>query len=631
MGIVAENEFTIGYEAAGVVRRLGPGVNKFRIGDRVCFLNNGSYANRLQVPVGRAHILPDTMSFQNVLIHSAAGGVGLSSIQLAQYIGAEVFVTVGTEEKRKFLTDNYGIPESHIFSSRDNKFAKCILEATNGRGVDVIVNSLVGDLLDESWRICADGGTMVEIGKKDIVDRNMLSMEPFDRNCSFRAMDFSYTRDISDELIESGHIKPVHPITTFSFDEIPSALSYIRSGRHIGKVVISDGEKADIRIDVRPALRELTLKDDVSYLIVGGLKGLCGNLAIHMAKHGAKQIIVCSRSGLEDEGSKKTAANCLAYGCRIVEAKGDVADPALVREIFRTASPCIAGVIQGAMVLVDKPYETMTLEEYNAAIHAKIRGTWALHHVSLEQKTSLDFFTLLSSISGIVGKKGQSNYSAANTFLDSFAGYRQSLGLRANAVDLGLIEDVGYVAEQGGMDSHFDKRQWTPILEGTLRKILDCSILQQTSPVSEISSAQLITGIAFPLPDDSDLTREARFGYLFAQNASGVAGKEGGRGDETIRAFAMMHKSGADKTALSKLAVDLLVSQFTKILSLGSDMEPAKSLLSYGLDSLAAVELRNWVRMELGAELSLLDITNATSVLALGDKLVAKLPEIQVE
>lgn len=157
--------------------------------------------------------------------------------------------------------------------------------------------------------------------------------------------------------------------------------------------------------------------------------------------------------------------------------------------------------------------------------------------MSEEQTQPLDFFTLLSSISGIVGKKGQPNYSAANTFLGAFAKYRQSMGRRANAVDLGLIEDVGHVAEQGGMDSHFDKRQWTPIMEGTLRKILTYSILQQTAPMNAISSAQWITGIGFPLPDDSDLIREARFGHLFAQSASSGAGKEASQGDQTIRAF----------------------------------------------------------------------------------------------
>ncbi|KAL9121206.1 MAG: hypothetical protein Q9187_002242 [Circinaria calcarea] len=628
MGIVPENEYTLGYEAAGVIKRLGPGATKFKIGDRVCFLNNGSYANRLQVPVGRAHFIPNSMTFedaatipsvylasmyslfdianlkqgQSVLIHSASGGVGLSCIQLAQYMNAEIYVTIGTEEKRKFLADNYGIRQNRMFSSRNINFAKEILRATNNRGIDVIINSLTGEMLDKSWRVCAHGGTLVEIGKKDIIDRNMLSMEPFDRNCSFRAMDFSYTKDISDslitrlldqifDLVDAGHIKPIHPVTIFGFDDIPSALAYIRSGRHIGKVVISNRDKTDVQIPIRPAMRKLALRSDASYLIVGGLKGLCGNLAIHMAQHGARRIIVCSRSGISDEASKKTVMNCLAYGCEIVEGRGDVADIEFMRRVFKGASPRITGVIQGAMILRDKPYETMTLEEYHTAIYGKISGAWSLHR-------PLDFFTMLSSISGIVGKKGQANYSAANTFLDAFATYRQSLGCRANAVDLGLIEDVGYVAEQGGMDSHFNKRQWTPVTEGTLRKILSYSILQQTAPIHASSSA-----------------------------ASSGAGKEGSQGDQTIRAFLMMHKSGADKAALVKVGVELMAAQFTKILRLETDMEPGKSLMAYGLDSLAAVELRNWIRMELGAELTMLDITNASSLITLCEKLVSKLPQ----
>lgn len=349
---------------------------------------------------------------------------------------------------------------------------------------------------------------------------------------------------------------------------------------------------------------------------------------------------------MDDAASQKTVANCAAYGCEIVEAKGDVADETFVRKIFQEASPAISGVIQGAMILrvssssitsffsvadmvyQDKPYEIMTLEEYHAAIHAKIQGTWALHRASLDQPKPLEFFTLLSSISGIVGKKGQSNYSAANTFLDSFAYYRQSLGLRANAVDLGLIEDVGYVAEQGGMDSHFDKRQWTPILEGTLRSILDYSILQQTpKPLNAVSAPQLITGIGYPLPDDSDLKREARFGYLFSQAGGADGAKDGGsKGDQAIRALKLMHQSGATGAPLVKLATELVAGQITKILRLETELEPAKSLMAYGVDSLAAVELRNWVRSELGAELSTLDITNASSLIALCEKLVTKLP-----
>ena len=269
----------------------------------------------------------------------------------------------------------------------------------------------------------------------------------------------------------------------------------------------------------------------------------------------------------------------------------------------------------------------MTLDEYHTTIFGKVQGTWNLHKVTLEQKQPLDFFTMLSSISGIIGKKGQSNYAAANTFLDAFATYRRSRGLCAHAVNLGLIEDVGYIAEQGGMEGHFDKKQWIPILEGTLRKILTYSIMQQTAPISKASGTQMVTGIAFPLPNHSDLIRDARFGYQFAQNASSGAGKESSEGDQTVRALLLMHKSGADRSAMVKTAIEVVSALFTRILRLNSVMEPAKPPMAYGVDSLAAVELRNWLRMELGAELTTLDITNASSLIALCEKLVSKLPE----
>lgn len=273
----------------------------------------------------------------------------------------------------------------------------------------------------------------------------------------------------------------------------------------------------------------------------------------------------------------------------------------------------------------------MTLDDYHTAIHAKLHGTWNLHHVSEEQQQPLDFFTLLSSISGIVGNKGQANYSAGNTFLDAFADYRNSLGLHANSVDLGLIQDVGYVAEQEGFEARFDTRSWTPVTEGTLRKILSYSILQQNdgaaAPINASSRAQLITGIGFPLPDDSELMRNARFGYLF-QNASAGDKKDGSsrnQGDETIRAFHTLLKSGADKAALVKVGVEVVAAELTKVLRLESDIEPAKPLITLGMDSLAAVEVRNWIRLELGAELTTLDLTNATSLNALCDKMVSKL------
>ncbi|KAK8033522.1 polyketide synthase [Apiospora marii] len=671
MGIVPENEWMIGCECAGVVKRLGAGVSKFQVGDRVAVMRSGTYINRIQAPTERVQKIPSWMSFeeastiplvymtalyslyylanlregQSVLIHSAAGGVGLAAIQLAQYKKADVFVTVGTEDKRKFLSANFGIPANRMFSSRSTQFAQEIMIETDGRGVDVILNSLTGELLDASWRIMADGGNMIEIGKRDIVDRNTLAMEPFDRNCSFRAIDLSYTKQFKDELVEkllkeifdlveARHISSIKPVVTYGFEDVPAALAYIRRGQHMGKIVITNhGE--DVKVPTRPALRTLELKPDVSYLIVGGLKGLCGSVAIHLARSGAKHIIACSRSGTNDDASARIIQGCATYGCRISEARGDIADPAFVKSMFDSArGHRIAGIIQGAMVLRDKPYETMSHQDYCESIEAKVRGTWNLHEAC--QNKPVEFFTMLSSISGVVGNKGQANYAAANAFLDAFAHFRRGQGLAANAVDLGAIEDVGYIAEQGASyEARFDKKQWTPINEGVLRRILTYSILQQdvSNPLNAASQAQLITGLTFPLPNDgsSDLAGEDRFGYLFNAGSNAVIddGENAGGNsadDVAVKAFRTMQASGADVATLAAACVELMLKQITKVLRLETEIEPGKPLMAYGLDSLSAVELRGWIRGKLGAELSTLDITNARSLNEMCDKIVSKLP-----
>lgn len=439
-------------------------------------------------------------------------------------------------------------------------------------------------------------------------------------------------------MVEGGHVTPIQPMTVFPVEQVLEALSYIRRGQHMGKIVISCRDQT-LRLPIRPILPKLQLRSDAAYLIVGGLKGLCGSLAVHMARHGARRLIVMSRSGIADESSARAVLNCASYGCEVHEAKGDVGDEDFVRSVFASASRgvAIAGVIQAAMVLRDKPYEMMTHDDFHTAIKAKVAGTWNLHNASIAH-TPLDFFTMLSSISGVVGNKGQANYAAANAFMDAFAFYRQGQGLRAHTVDLGLIEDVGYVAEVGGaaLEARFDRREWTPINEGMLRSILSCSILQQTGHPGSLSTrsrAQMVTGIAYPLPlDRSDLAGNRRFDYLFATSEGHgndeASGEQADPVSQAVRAFRITHESGeADAAALTRAAVPLLQSQITHLLRLETEMEPGKPLMAYGLDSLSAVELRGWVRQKLGGELSTLDITNASSLVALCEKLVAKLPK----
>ncbi|KAK4120691.1 PKSKA1 [Parathielavia appendiculata] len=673
MGIVPGDETALGHEAAGIVRRVGEGVTEYAVGDRVVVFGKGCFANRVRTTPARIHRIPDNMTFEEaatmsvvyltsiyslfdqgnlsagkrVLIHSAAGGVGIAAIQLARYAGAEVFATVGTPEKREFLRSTFGLPDDRIFNSRNTDFGGKILAATEGKGVDVVLNSLTGDMLDESFRILSDGGIMVEIGKRDILDGNNLAMAPFDRNISFRAVDLSPER-ASDELVarlfsklfallEGGHIKPINPIHRFSWAEIPAAIRFLRAGKHTGKIVLSDGGlDAKVEVPVRKAPNQLKLRKDGCYLIVGGLRGLCGSLAVYLAKSGAKHLAVMSRSGYADERSRGIIKQIRALGAQIDLLTADVTDATQVERAFHETTVPVAGIIQGAMVLRDRPFDSMTLAEYHDAIRCKIQGTWNLHQAAEALHLKLDFFTLLSSISGIVGNRGQSNYAAANVFLDAFAAYRRARGQVANSVNLGVIEDAGVIAENAKLHEQFDPRVFRGINDGLLRKILYLSLIQQqdgAQPPSPAAAAQMITGLIATQPADSLLRRDARFAALFSKqggqggNASGRAGSGSGSGaDAEVKALLVLLRSKtADPTARLKATVDVVNGCFVRMLRLAEPMDPARPLSVYGIDSLAAVEVRNWVRAELGALVTTLDIMNAASLTAFCEKVVAKI------
>jgi hypothetical protein len=269
----------------------------------------------------------------------------------------------------------------------------------------------------------------------------------------------------------------------------------------------------------------------------------------------------------------------------------------------------------------------MTVEEYHDAVQCKVRGSWNLHHTALEFGVELDFFTLLSSISGVIGQKGQTNYAGANAFLDAFATFRQQQGLKACSVDLGVIEDVGYMSEREGLVRRLDSQAWTGINERLLHKILRFSILQQTSqPPSSSSTTQMITGISIPQKPDSFLMQDIRFSGLsgaYGQTAAQEGSDSSVRSE--VRALFALIKSEAPQATLVGAATQLLDRQLQKLLGLSDPIEPGKPLSAYGIDSLAAVEFRNWAKMEVGVEVTTLEIVGSKTLLTLSDSIVTKL------
>ena len=383
-------EKIMGFECAGVITRVGPKTNSpFKVGDRVCALTTrGHWANRIRIHYTGVGKIPDHMSFEaaasipmvfvtayhslfdkahleksdTILIHAAAGGVGQAAIILAKWAGAEIFATVGSQEKRDFIKTVYGIPDDHIFSSRDISFAADVMAATNGRGVDVLLNSLSGEILQESWNVMATLGRFVEIGKRDIQLNKRLEMEPFGRAISFIAIDLIQLGNFQGkvmyrvmkeclQLLEKT-IQPIQPVNVYPISEIQRAFRTMQAGKHLGKIVIKPNE-GDL-VKVLPQKQAVKLQPDVSYLLVGGLGGIGRSLAQWLVSHGAKNLILLSRTAASQSNSQAFVRELIDSGCKTLIKNCDIANADDLNRVINecyTEVPAVRGVIQAAMVL----------------------------------------------------------------------------------------------------------------------------------------------------------------------------------------------------------------------------------------------------------------------------------------
>ena len=376
----------LGGESSGTVLEVGPGVAGFAPGDRVFMIESYCFSNKVitnqellahvpkKLSMEGAATMPTVfttviyallhlrrlMKGQTILIHSACGGVGISSIQIAQMVGARIFATVGSEEKVKHLMETFGIPRSQIFDSHSNAFMNDVLAATNGRGVDIALNSLAGELLHATWKCIAPFGAMIEIGKRDFYGHAKMDMFQFTANRAFIGLDARHIQaerpDICGAMLrecakyfEEGHIQPVQPIRTFAATEIGDAFRHMQKGTHIGKFTVRmPDDLRDLPVVARSP--SLNLQPDASYFLVGGLGGIGRSIASWFVQNGAKNLVFLSRSG-RSEKVEHFCQELEVLGCHVQVFKGSVANMDDVAETVAKAQKPIRGVIQLSMAL----------------------------------------------------------------------------------------------------------------------------------------------------------------------------------------------------------------------------------------------------------------------------------------
>lgn len=658
MGII--EDFKLGDECAGLVTAVGSNVEGFNVGDHVVAWRPGQGAHRglVRNPASLCYKLQGNMSFtdaaalplilttayyalvevarlqagETVLIHSAAGGVGQMAMQIAQRIGAKILVTVGSASKRELLQQKYEISEDQMFNSRDSSFVEGIMNATDGKGVDVVLNSLAGPLLHASWECVSAFGRFIEIGKRDIHEGTKVTMEPFRKNVTFASVDlitmFEKNKALGARifqeccrLVHDGEIRLPTTILELSYAEALKGFRMLQMGKHVGKVVLKPHQ--DDLVPVVPGkFRAGSLfESSKTYLLVGGLGGIGRLLSQWMVRKGARKLAFLSRSGADKPEAKATLSWLNDRGIQVETYRGDVTKYSDVQDCIGKIGQSLRGIFHAAMVLQDTALDTMTFHQFSRCLGPKVDGAQNLHMATAEN-ANLDFFICMSSVASLLGSKGLGNYSAANAFLDALMRRRREQGLCGTTINVGAVSGVGVVAENAAIQRAMERLGQDFISEQELQYQLEEAVRSDSTikTCRGIDEHQIITGVGLVKPDVYWASKPL-FRNLYANHDFGSS-------DDSTKVSLM---DTLLKEPELKGKTDILLDAFTEkiaqILATPRDsILPANSLSSYGLDSIVAVELRKWFRKEVQVDIALFDILGAQSILGLIEKVVKMIP-----
>ncbi|OYX35545.1 MAG: hypothetical protein B7Y99_03275 [Caulobacterales bacterium 32-69-10] len=628
---------TLGLECAGVVTAVGEGVEGVAVGDAVAAVAPAALATHvvtkahavLRLPAGMdfaaAATLPvtamtavyalgrlaDLQPGERVLIHGGLGGVGLAAIQYARHRGAVVFATAGSPAKRELL-QLLGV--DHVFDSRSASFADQILAATSGEGVDVVLNSLSGALMQESLRLLKPFGRFLEIGKRDLFGNTPVGLRPLRHNASYYAIDADQLprlrpalaaalfREIG-ELIASGALKPL-PYRAFGFDDAVEAFRLMQGSGHIGKIVLIP----EPVVEPPPATPAFAVSPDRTYVVSGGTVGFGLETARWLAARGAKSLALLGRRGPATPGLAPVLADLAAQG---VDARAFACDVAGAAALERTLASIradmapIGGVVHAAMVMDDGLLPNLDRARFAYSLEPKLAGACALDR--LTRADPVEVFVLYSSIAAALGSPGQGNYVAANAAIEAIARRRHAAGLPALAVQWGPISDAGYLARQ----THIRDILERVLASGELTAQLALDALPAL-----IESGLPVAGYA--LVDWSVIRRQLPVGATpFLDDLA-----DGGPAKADHRSL-REEIAGCTWDEARALTADLLADEVSSILRLQRDkIDLDRPIADMGFDSLMALELRLAVEARLGQELPLLSVGGGTTLNAIAARVV---------
>nr|WP_320010985.1 type I polyketide synthase [uncultured Desulfobulbus sp.] len=647
-----ENGFagpTLGLEFSGEVVRVGSSVNHCVPGDKVVGFGPSCFADRVITKATAITHLPQGISFEaaatipctfftvyyalhylaqlepgeRLLIHCAAGGVGIAAVQIAKWMGAEIYVTAGSREKRDFLR-LLGV--EHIFDSRSLAYADDIMEATGGQGVDVVLNSLAGEAVNRNFRLLKPFGRFLELGKRDFYENTKIGLRPFRNNISYFGIDTDQlmyarpelTRRLFAEVMDlfsNGILHPL-PYKTFEAEEIVDAFRYMQQARHIGKIVVTYRNGIREVVQPVPAQQEsLCFPEEASFLVTGGLGGFGLRTARWLVEKGARHLVLISRSGpVSDEAQvaleefRQGKVEVLAQACDVTDRAG----MKLLLEKIDATMPPLAGIVHAATVIDDGLIRTMDEAQIQKVMGPKVLGAYNLHQLTLEQ--ALDFFILFSSATTLFGNPGQGNYVAANSALEALAHERREAGLAATCVRWGAIEDVGFLARNTEIRDALQGRMGGSTIESTAAlEILENLLLTNRSGFGVMEIDWRALSRFLPSASSPKFMELAR--------TSGKGDADDGDADALQR---MLEELSEEE--LLQVCIDMLRSEVAEILRMAPDkLDPTRSMYDMGLDSLMGVELVGALESRFGIRLPVLILSQNPTITKLAEYIISQL------